>query len=109
MKVIIGIPAFNEEKNIGSIVAKLKMKYDHVIVCDDGSSDNTLNDGTAPWIIGASNSSSNLNPIYNNFHKGYVDEFRITASAVYTSKFTPAHHQFYPTQEHAITSNDNLP
>ena len=41
MKIIIGIPAYNEEKNIGPIVAKLKMKYDHVIVCDDGSSDMT--------------------------------------------------------------------
>ena len=41
MKVIIGIPAFNEEKNIGAIVAKLKMKYEHVIVCDDGSLDMT--------------------------------------------------------------------
>jgi glycosyltransferase involved in cell wall biosynthesis len=38
---MIGIPAFNEEKNIGSIVAKLKNKYEHVIVCDDGSSDMT--------------------------------------------------------------------
>jgi len=41
LKIIIGIPAFNEEKNIGAIVAKLKVKYDHVIVCDDGSSDMT--------------------------------------------------------------------
>jgi glycosyltransferase involved in cell wall biosynthesis len=41
LKIIIGIPAFNEEKNIGSIVVKLKKKYDHVIVCDDGSSDMT--------------------------------------------------------------------
>ena len=41
MKIIIGIPAYNEEKNIGPIVAKLKMKYDQVIVCDDGSSDMT--------------------------------------------------------------------
>ena len=41
MKVIIGIPAFNEEKNIGSIVAKLKQKYEKIIVCDDGSSDMT--------------------------------------------------------------------
>ena len=41
MKIMIGIPAFNEEKNIGPIVAKLKKKYDHVIVCDDGSSDMT--------------------------------------------------------------------
>ena len=41
MKVMIGIPAFNEEKNIGSIVAKLIQKYDVVIVCDDSSSDMT--------------------------------------------------------------------
>jgi glycosyltransferase involved in cell wall biosynthesis len=41
LKIIIGIPAFNEEKNIGPIVAKLKKKYDQVIVCDDGSSDMT--------------------------------------------------------------------
>ena len=41
MKVIIGIPAFNEENNIGPIVVKLKKKYDHVVVCDDGSSDMT--------------------------------------------------------------------
>jgi len=39
--VIIGIPAFNEEKNIGAIVAKLKKKYEIVLVCDDGSSDMT--------------------------------------------------------------------
>ena len=41
MKVIVGIPAFNEEKNIAKIIVKLKRKYDHVIVCDDGSSDMT--------------------------------------------------------------------
>jgi glycosyltransferase involved in cell wall biosynthesis len=41
LKVIIGIPAFNEEKNIGAIVAKLKQKYEHVLICDDGSSDMT--------------------------------------------------------------------
>ncbi len=41
MKVVIGLPAYNEEKNIGSIIAKLKKKSYDVIVCDDGSSDNT--------------------------------------------------------------------
>jgi glycosyltransferase involved in cell wall biosynthesis len=41
MKVMIGIPAFNEEKNIGLLVAKLTQKYDVVIVCDDGSTDMT--------------------------------------------------------------------
>jgi glycosyltransferase involved in cell wall biosynthesis len=38
---MIGIPAFNEEKNIGSIIMKLKQLYKYVIVCDDGSSDMT--------------------------------------------------------------------
>ena len=39
--MIIGIPAFNEEKNIAAVVVKLKEKYDHVLICDDGSSDMT--------------------------------------------------------------------
>ena len=47
MKILIGIPAFNEEKNIGAIVAKLKEKYDYVLVCDDGSSDMTSNIASA--------------------------------------------------------------
>ena len=41
MKIIIGIPAFNEEKNIASIIAKLMNITDSIIVCNDGSSDLT--------------------------------------------------------------------
>jgi glycosyltransferase involved in cell wall biosynthesis len=41
LKIAIGIPAFNEENNIGPIITNLKKKYDHVLVCDDGSSDST--------------------------------------------------------------------
>jgi len=41
MNVTIGIPAFNEEKNIGVIITKLKKISDSIIVCDDGSSDLT--------------------------------------------------------------------
>ena len=41
MKVTIGIPAFNEEKNIAKIIVKLKKIYDEIIVCDDGSTDLT--------------------------------------------------------------------
>ncbi len=37
----MGIPAFNEEKNIASIITKLMDVTDQVIVCDDGSSDLT--------------------------------------------------------------------
>jgi glycosyltransferase involved in cell wall biosynthesis len=40
-KIAIGLPAFNEEKNIASIIAQLKKKYKLIIVCDDGSSDLT--------------------------------------------------------------------
>jgi glycosyltransferase involved in cell wall biosynthesis len=41
MKLVIGIPAFNEEKNIAGIIAKLKNVTNQIIVCDDGSSDLT--------------------------------------------------------------------
>ena len=37
----MGIPAFNEEKNIASIIAKLSDVADSIIVCDDGSTDLT--------------------------------------------------------------------
>ena len=41
MKITIGIPAYNEEKNIALIITKLKKITDSIIVCDDGSSDMT--------------------------------------------------------------------
>jgi len=41
MKIVIGIPAFNEEKNIAGILIRLKKISQHVIVCDDGSNDLT--------------------------------------------------------------------
>ena len=39
--VIVGIPAFNEEKTIAGIVAQSQSFADQVIVCDDGSTDLT--------------------------------------------------------------------
>jgi len=41
MKVTIGIPAFNEEKQLPKILPKLKEITDSIIVCDDGSTDKT--------------------------------------------------------------------
>jgi len=41
MKISIGIPAYNEEKNIAVIITKLKKIADTIIVCNDGSSDTT--------------------------------------------------------------------
>ena len=41
MKIIVGIPAFNEEKNIAAIITKLADITDTIIVCNDGSADLT--------------------------------------------------------------------
>ena len=40
-KILVCIPAYNEEKNIASIVRKARNHADEVIVCNDGSSDDT--------------------------------------------------------------------
>ena len=41
MKITVGLPAYNEEKNIAKIIVKLKKIVDQIIVCDDGSTDST--------------------------------------------------------------------
>ena len=41
MKLAVGIPAYNEEKNIATIITRLKDITDKIIVCNDGSSDLT--------------------------------------------------------------------
>ena len=41
MKITVGIPAYNEEKNIAGIITRLKKYTDDIIVCDDGSNDLT--------------------------------------------------------------------
>jgi len=41
LKTAAVIPAYNEEKTIGSIVLKAKVSVDEVLVVDDGSSDDT--------------------------------------------------------------------
>ena len=41
MELTIGIPAYNEEKNISEIIKNLQKITNKIIVCDDGSSDST--------------------------------------------------------------------
>ena len=41
MKIVIGIPAYNEEKNIAGLLIKLKKISSDIIVCNDGSNDLT--------------------------------------------------------------------
>jgi hypothetical protein len=40
-RVVVIIPAFNEERNVGSVVLRLRQLVDTVIVVDDGSHDET--------------------------------------------------------------------
>jgi len=70
---MIGIPAFNEEKNIGPIITKLKQKYDHIIVCDDGSSDMT---GTIASSLGAHVMKHEKNLGYGSAIKTIFNEAR---------------------------------
>ena len=39
MKITIGIPAYNEEENIGEVITKLKEINDSIILSDQGSSE----------------------------------------------------------------------
>lgn len=41
VKITVGIPAYNEEKNIALIIEKLSEITDTIIVCNDGSTDKT--------------------------------------------------------------------
>jgi glycosyltransferase involved in cell wall biosynthesis len=41
MKIVVGIPAFNEEKTIAKVILRAKHHVDQVIVVDDGSDDDT--------------------------------------------------------------------
>lgn len=41
MKIVIGLPAYNEEENLPNIITQLKKITDKIIVCNDGSSDQT--------------------------------------------------------------------
>ena len=41
MELTIGIPAYNEEKNISEIIKKLQKITNKIIICDDGSTDST--------------------------------------------------------------------
>lgn len=41
MHITVGIPAYNEEKNIAKIILKLQKIADKIIVCNDGSTDLT--------------------------------------------------------------------
>ena len=56
MKIILVIPAYNEEKNIGQVLRGAQKYTDNIIVIDDGSKDKTreiaLNNGAKVYSHG---------------------------------------------------------
>ncbi len=68
-KIVIGIPAKNEEKTIGKVIKDAKKYSDWVYVFDDGSSDKTK------WIAIRSGANVVSNPI--NLGKGATVRFAI--------------------------------
>lgn len=51
MKTAAIIPAFNEEKTIGAVLAKVKGQVDQIIVVDDGSKDKTYQIAKAEGVL----------------------------------------------------------
>ena len=43
LKIVVGLPAFNEEKHLEKILSQIQQFTKNIIVCNDGSSDNTKN------------------------------------------------------------------
>ena len=58
MNIVIGIPAYNEEKNIASIIVKLKKIANTIIICDDGSTDATAEIAKELGAMGISHSKN---------------------------------------------------
>ncbi len=66
IKALVGIPAFNEESTIASVVLKAKRYVDDVVVVDDGSSDETA----------ALAEEAGASVIRHNMNKGYGASLR---------------------------------
>ena len=48
-EILVCIPAFNESKTIAAVTRKARRYSTEVIVCDDGSQDNTDKIAEAAW------------------------------------------------------------
>ncbi len=79
-KIIAGIPAFNEETYIGTVVLKTRQYVDEVIVVDDGSSDQTA---TVAWLAGATVVQHPQNVGYGASIKTLLAEAKKRASDIF--------------------------
>jgi len=73
MKVIVGTPAYNEEKYIGTVILQAKQYAEEVIVVDDGSTDRTR---VVAELAGAKVVSHESNRGYGNAVRTILSEAR---------------------------------
>ena len=76
-KIVVALPAFNEEKYIAGIVSKATQHADMIFVLDDGSTDNTINESRR----------AGAEVIQHLENKGYGATIQDILSSVRGSKF----------------------
>jgi glycosyltransferase involved in cell wall biosynthesis len=74
MKVIVGLPAYNEEKYVGTVVLQAKQYATEVIVVDDGSTDRT---GAVAGLAGAAVIRHESNRGYGSAVRTIISEARV--------------------------------
>jgi len=68
--VVVGIPAFNAERNIAKVIVNAKDQCHRIVVCDDGSSDDT---GKIAQALGCKVVTHNRNRGYGSAIRSIID------------------------------------
>src|SRR3989442_9259339 len=77
--VVVGIPAFNAERNIAKVIVNAKEQCHRIIVCDDGSSDDT---GKIAQALGCKVVTHSRNRGYGSAIRSIIDTARTQGADV---------------------------
>lgn len=88
--VVVGIPAYNEEKTIAQVVLEAQKYADAVVVCDDGSSDSTYKIAER---LGADVVRHKHNSGYGNAIKSLFERARALGADVFVTLDADGQHE----------------